>query len=149
MNPLSCAITEPALLNRHSRQRSSVVIDARSVGLKACKASRKVAQKAQKWPVQQNPEVVTGRGGVHIGILIVHTTEYYNLFPTSEFSLYIQPSITTYSPHRNSHCIYNRVLQPIPHIGILIVYIKGTGEASPVRGRDWAGFKFAAVWAAA
>ena len=22
--------------------------------------------------------------------------------------------------------------------------IKGTGEASPVRGRDWAGFKFAA-----
>ena len=23
-------------------------------------------------------------------------------------------------------------------------FIKGTGEASPVRGRDWAGFKFAA-----
>ena len=23
--------------------------------------------------------------------------------------------------------------------------IKGTGEASPVRGRDWAGFKFAAT----
>ena len=26
-----------------------------------------------------------------------------------------------------------------------IGYIKGTGEASPVRGRDWAGFKFAAT----
>ena len=25
-----------------------------------------------------------------------------------------------------------------------LISIKGTGEASPVRGRDWAGFKFAA-----
>jgi hypothetical protein len=25
-----------------------------------------------------------------------------------------------------------------------LIDIKGTGEASPVRGRDWAGFKFAA-----
>ena len=29
--------------------------------------------------------------------------------------------------------------------GFPISIIKGTGEASPVRGRDWAGFKFAAT----
>ena len=37
--------------------------------------------------------------------------------------------------------VYPPFFQNLP----LIRFIKGTGEASPVRGRDWAGFKFAAT----